>query len=430
MFPHLSSELQLQRATEVVRQARKCPFYADKYAGLPDPTSWEEWRRLPILERQEVYEHAFPRSQAMLTAPVEGMIISSTGGSTGVARYTCFTHQEWDTFCDVQAHALRQLGVGPKDRVANLFLAGHLWPSFLGVHESLKRIGAVHLPIAGNLPLPEIARLCREFEATVMLSLPTLFLFLADHALKEGMDFPGLRLLGFAGEQMSTQAQNHIRKALGVPEILAVGYTSADCGMMGYATRNSPFATYHLPSEFQLLEILDDAGNPCPDGQEGELFVTNLARTSMPIIRYRLGDVACWCPLDDGDPNPGFRLAGRAGDDFKVGGGYISMAAFDETLAVVAPPFSLSYQVVLEEVGNKTNFSLNVEASDMEGARSLLGELREQLLKRIPEFAQGLEMGFFDRFAIDVIDVGTLPRNPITGKVKRLRDLRVVAAGS
>jgi phenylacetate-CoA ligase len=428
MFPFWSPQQQLERACDIVRQARKSDFYARKYAGLPDPASWEQWRQLPILERQEVYDNAFPRSRAMLTAPLEGMIISSTGGSTGVARYTCYTHQEWSAFCDVQGMALQALGIGPRDRVANLFLAGHLWPSFLGVHEAIARVGAVHLPIAGNLPLPEIARLCREFEATVMLSLPTLFLFLADLALKEGLDFPGLRLLGFGGEQMSIQAQNHIRKALGVEQILAAGYSSADCGLMGYASQSTGFATYHLPSAFQLVEILDPQGQPCGPEQEGEIFVSNLSRVSMPMLRYRLGDVGCWTALDDGDPNPGFRLAGRAGDDFKVGGGYISMAAFDETLAPFAPPFSLSYQVQIEENANKTNFHLRIEASDIAGAEARLPEVRQELLKRIPEFKQGLEMGFFGDFDIQTIELGSLPRNPITGKVKRLRDLRVVQA--
>ena len=47
---------------------------------------------------------------------------------------------------------MRLLGVVPSDRVANLFVAGHLWPSFIGVHDVVRYLGAVHLPISANIP--------------------------------------------------------------------------------------------------------------------------------------------------------------------------------------------------------------------------------------------------------------------------------------
>jgi putative transcriptional regulator len=37
--------------------------------------------------------------------------------------------------------AMRLLGITPRDRVANLFIAGHLWPSFLGGHDIARAIG-------------------------------------------------------------------------------------------------------------------------------------------------------------------------------------------------------------------------------------------------------------------------------------------------
>ena len=39
------------------------------------------------------------------------------------------------------------------------------------------------------------------------------------------------------------------------------------------------------------LEIVDDAGHPCPDGEPGEIAVTSLANLAMPLIRYRIGDM-------------------------------------------------------------------------------------------------------------------------------------------
>ena len=38
------------------------------------------------------------------------------------------------------------------------------------------------------------------------------------------------------------------------------------------------------------VEIIDEKGNLCPDGVEGEIVVTSLTNYAMPFIRYRIGD--------------------------------------------------------------------------------------------------------------------------------------------
>lgn len=430
MFEHLDQERRLQAAQRIFQAALAAPFYREKYAGLAQPDDPAAWQALPPLTRGELYDHAYPRSRAMLTRPVEGMIVCSTGGTSGVARYTVLTHDEWDLFCRMQAGALELMGLGPADRAANLFVAGHLWPSFLGVHEALKIIGCVHLPISANIPPPEIMRLCLEFDPTVMLSLPTMLVFMADLALKDKMRFPSLRLLGYAGEQMSSHAQDHVRRGLGVEEVRALAYSSADCGLMGYQCDHCGFGVYHLPSGFQMLEVVDpDSLEPLAPGEQGEVLVTNLGRVSLPIIRYRIGDLAAFItePCPCGDPNPRFRLAGRAGEDFKLGGAYVCMAQFERALSEF-PELSLNFMVELEDVGNQMELRLKVEAADPQKARERDPELRQALGRSIPEIPVGLDLDYIRRLGVEYLDLGALPRNPNTGKVIRLKDLRVVEA--
>ena len=50
---------------------------------------------------------------------------------------------------------------------------------------------------------------------------------------------------------------------------------------------------YHYDELDHILEVVDpETGEPLPEGQEGEVVLTNIARECMPLIRYRTGDIA------------------------------------------------------------------------------------------------------------------------------------------
>lgn len=432
MFKWIDDAQQLEQARSVWRTAQAAPFYRQKYENCAEPADWQHWQALPLLSRQELYDHAYPRSLAMLTCPPEGMIVTSTGGTTGMARYTVLTHAEWDRFCDEQAEALRVIGVGPTDRVANLLVAGSLWPSFIGGHEIIKRIGALHLPISANIAVETVLRFCREFQPTVMMSLPTLFIFLADLAIKDGIKFPALRLIGYAGEHMSPAVRDHLRRGLGEQvEIHALAYTSADAGLMGYQCRHCAPNEYHIPTDFQFIEVADlERNRPADTGETGELLVTNLARQSLPIIRYRIGDrgtytgLACSC----GDRNPLLRLAGRAGDDFKLGGAYVGMGVVEQAVEAVAGQAGISpnHTLIIADEGNQLALELRVEAGDPAAATSHADRVIAELETRIPELKVARARHYLARLEVQFVALGSLERSPVTGKVRRLDDRRVV----
>ncbi len=48
----------------------------------------------------------------------------------------------------------------------------------------------------------------------------------------------------------------------------------------------------------QFVEVVDSAGNPVPPGGTGEIVITLLSNYTMPLIRYRIGDMAM-VPLEE-----------------------------------------------------------------------------------------------------------------------------------
>jgi phenylacetate-CoA ligase len=425
---HISGEMQLAKGVRIVGESLKSKFYSEKYSGLTLPETVEQWESLPVLTRAEIYERSYPQTTDMLTQPVEDAIIISTGGSSGIARYTTYTHGEWDAFVECQASAMRILGITRQDRVANLFIAGHFWPSFLGLHDCIKKLGAVHLPISANIPIEEVVKLCHKFEPTVMVSLPTLFVFMADMARRDRFTFNRLRMINYAGEHLSSAAEAHVASALGVTRIKAGAYTSADAGIMGYQCEHSEPGVYHVPTAFQFVELINfEENRRAQTGEPAEVVVTNLSRVSTPIIRYRVGDVASWtggtCPC--GDPNPLLKLAGRAGQDFKLGGGFISLDVFENCIAQHPAALSLNFQLEIQDVGNQFEVVLRVEAPAKVDPE-ITAMLEKKLFEAIPELRISTEKGYLRAFAIEIVELGKLPRSPITGKVARLIDRRVM----
>lgn len=70
----------------------------------------------------------------------------------------------------------------------------------------------------------------------------------------------------------------------------------------------------HLTMEHLLVEVLDDEGRPTPDGEEGNVVITDLYNYGMPFIRYANGDraIAGWAECGCGRSLPLLRkVVGR-----------------------------------------------------------------------------------------------------------------------
>mgnify|MGYP000681122184 CR=1 FL=1 len=427
MFKHLSPQQQFQKALSLWDEAMKAPFYRRRFPTTR-PENAEAWQALPILKRLELFEHTYPRSKDMLTVPEEGFFISATSGTSGTARYVVCTHAEWEAFCAQQARALRLMGVTPRDLVANVFEAGYLWPSFLAVHDIVKQLNATHLPITSMIPPERILKYCREFKPTVMLSIPTMFVFLADLALKEGAPLEGLRLVAFAGEAMTEAQKAHIARGLGATQFRALAYSSADAGLMGYQCDHCQSGTYHVPTDFQLIEIIDPlTGKACGPGEKGDLIVTNFAQKSMPIVRYEIGDLGTWVaePCPCGDPNPRFELLGRIGsDDFKLYATIIPMSVFERALEPFHEHVSLNFNLLVTPHESAVDLTLRVESADPEAAKAVIPAIVARIRELDVVINASLEAGNLHALTVQPVPLGTLERNPSTGKLIRLTDRR------
>jgi phenylacetate-CoA ligase len=85
-------------------------------------------------------------------------------------------------------------------------------------------------------------------------------------------------LYPFMREKIQTVFQCKVFNRYGSREVGDIA-----CERPGYeGLRIAPWGNY--------VEIVDNEGNPVPDGTEGNILVTSLTNFAMPLIRYQIGD--------------------------------------------------------------------------------------------------------------------------------------------
>jgi phenylacetate-CoA ligase len=99
-----------------------------------------------------------------------------------------------------------------------------------------------------------------------------------------------VRVLIVAGEPGGSipATRDRIQRSWGARVIDHHGLTEA--GPISFECWEVPGAL-HLNEAEYVCEVLDATGAPVEDGRPGELVVTNLGRTSSPVIRYRTADI-------------------------------------------------------------------------------------------------------------------------------------------
>lgn len=89
-----------------------------------------------------------------------------------------------------------------------------------------------------------------------------------------------------------------------------VGAVAAEC---------SEHEGLHVAAPAHYVEIVDDDGNPVDSGETGEIVITPLTNYAMPLVRYRIGDLAAWseaeCSCGRSWPLLG-KITGRVSDTF------------------------------------------------------------------------------------------------------------------
>ena len=264
---------------------------AEDIATLDDDSTElaEVLARLPFTTRAELSadQVAHPPYGTNLTYPPERYTrIHQTSGTTGQRLRWLDTAESWDWWGRCWAQVYRAAGVGERDRIFFAFSFGP-FIGFWSGHQGASHIGALIVPGGGMSSAQRLDAIV-ENEITVLVCTPTYALHLGEVARERGLDLAASSVhttihAGEPGANLpATRAQ--LERTWGAHCSDHAGAT--EVGAWGFDCREQ--AGLHLNEGEFICEIVDPQSGAPAD--EGELVITNLGRTGMPVIRYRTGD--------------------------------------------------------------------------------------------------------------------------------------------
>ncbi len=272
------------------------PFYKERLSNAlsaDGEINWNRWSEIPILTREDLLNHR-EQMLAPRLPPGHGFVDDHLGsGTTGkpvtsrhnslvalVSEATRYRASKWHNisfdriFCHYD-------GDDPKIASWPDGRDGGRWgPSWLaGSAKGIK------LQINRTATPEQVAEFLLRKEVDYFSARPNLLHSVALAAKQLDLKIR-LSAIFTVGADVSDLLREDCRKIFGT-EIIAL-YASKEVYNIAHQCPSGEH--YHTNPEFNLVEILDEAGQPCAPGQRGKVVITNFFNTSQPFIRYAQGD--------------------------------------------------------------------------------------------------------------------------------------------
>ena len=297
--------------TSLVRHAAQhAPFYRDLYRDV-DLSGPVELSSLPTVDKKRLMENFDAAvTDRRLThdgvlAHLEGLAgdayylgryrVVATTGTSGLRGYFVYDRPAWRMVIANTLRWNRFMGIAPRFprrvRIASIGADAPMHVTERIPQSANAGLFAVRHCLA-TAPLAELREAVGRFRPDVILSYPSIAALLALEQI-EGRLAIRPAVVSTHSEVLTGEMRARIREAWDTDPFNHYGLTeephvAADC---------AHHCGLHLFEDTSIVEIVDEAGRPVPDGTPGaKWLLTNLYNVTQPLIRYEVTDVLTRAP--------------------------------------------------------------------------------------------------------------------------------------
>ncbi|MFK5954364.1 MAG: AMP-binding protein [Desulfobacterium sp.] len=361
------------------------PFYEChlKDVHVQDIKSMADIAKLPCTFPRDVADAGL-QMLCVSQSEIARVVTLQTSGTTGNPKRVYFTREDLELTADFFAHGMKAL-VKPGQKVMVLMPGPNLGSVGERMSTGLERIGCSAV-VHGLVEDPnQVIKKINDLAIDCLIGLPVQVLSLARWP---GKIAPGrIKNVLLSGDYLAQSIINAIQRAWDCPVFNHYGMTETG---LGGGVECQALQGCHVREADLFLEIVDKQGSAVADGQPGEIVLTTLTRTGMPLIRYRTGDIsrfltfrcACGSNLKRLDT-----LQGRS--VYRSNGIELPLEDIDEV--VFALDDIVDFEISIEKQQN--NYLLNLEFWTIPGGKPDLDLDIRQCLHRIPDLLLLIDKG-------------------------------------
>jgi phenylacetate-CoA ligase len=385
-LPYSQIKQQQQEKVEEILQyaARNVPFYRERLKGIK---GFQDFEKIRVLTREDVRNNL--DSLISEEYPLKRLLEYHSSGSTGEPLTLYFTPEAMGYFHAAQYRGFSWYGLGSVDKCIKLW--GFPLKFIPKLKEALrdfvmnrKRISAFDM---SEESMERYYRKCLRFKPEFLYGYASALTKFGQYLREKNIDGRSLRLKAVIST--SEILYEHQRKLL--EDVFGCKivneYGAAEAGIIAF---ECPQGGVHLTSENVYVEILRNGKPTEKEGEIGEVVLTELHNYALPLIRYKLGDLAVsssrQCPCGRALPLLE-SIQGRSNDLVVTPEG---KSLHSEVFSYInrdlmSQGFLIKEFKIIQELKDKLNVLVTHSASE-----AAVNALKKQIKKHV---GQGMEIG-------------------------------------
>lgn len=331
------------------------PFYARKAEknriNVSEMDLQKDWQFIPTIKKSEIIE----AGDGMLMPEGIPLWLSGrlaevyTSGSSGHCMKVYWRSSDSKkSLLSLWKYRKKEYGISPEEHYCYFYSARKYGTTDVEIEEIKNQMGFSKNNLTEDRFL-DVYHKMQEYQPSWLLLQPVMAMFLIELVKKYSLlPIPSIRYIEMSGEMLTRGLRNELKNIFQCK--VANQYGAIEVNSIAY---ECPLGNMHCMEENVFTEILDEDGNPQPDGEEGNIYVTSLQNRIMPFIRYKTGDRGYICKEDCGCGRKGRVLCltqGRETDWIQTASGkrinpYVLMRPIENINRMLDNPI-MQFQVV------------------------------------------------------------------------------------
>ena len=209
---------------------------------------------------------------------------SHTSGSTGQPMWTYYDVKSWiRKKYLVKARARMECGVKPNEKIAVFESTSQNYKDntniFFQKLKSRYRVFSIFEPFQNSV------QKIINFSPVVLYGSPSFFFQLGQYTSQNNIKLPSVKRIFTSSEYLQETVREYIKEKFGADVYDVYGSTE----FKEVAWECEKHEGYHINEDEVIVEIIKD-GKPAAPGNIGNIVITDLRNTVMPLIRYQMND--------------------------------------------------------------------------------------------------------------------------------------------